>query len=247
MDICSKARLSKQRRSVRSQLVAAPLIVAQTGLERVRRLLSSGDPSVMEGLKLTDHYSVAEVLQYLCRAPFTLLMKLFDRVKGDDLEAQLLGLAADLDFSQSVLDLVSSKEALNPALNAVAEAFKRRALCGSFVSDTHCIALDALKYADTRGDNDQDGLATDIKSMYDKNKKQRRGDKATPNICWPYQRGICRWKSCRFAHICSLCGMDGHGSTYCGKRSSLQKLADQALGVSLKTEAPNPRRRTDRT
>ena len=57
-------------------------------------------------------------------------MKLFDRVKGDDLEAQLLGLAADLDFSQSFLDQVSSKEELNPALNAVAEAFKRRALCG---------------------------------------------------------------------------------------------------------------------
>ena len=71
-------------------------------------------------------------------------------------------MAADLDFAQSVLDLVSSNEELNPALNAVAEAFKRRALSGSFVSGTHCIALDALRYADTRSDNDQDGLATDI-------------------------------------------------------------------------------------
>ena len=81
--------MSKQRRSVRSQLVAAPLIVAQTGLEKIRQLLSSGDPSAMEGLKLSDHYSIAdaEVLQYLSRAPFTSLMKLFDRVKGDNLEA----------------------------------------------------------------------------------------------------------------------------------------------------------------
>ena len=79
--------MSKQRRSVRSQLVAAPLIVGQTGLEKIWQLLSSGDPSAMEGLKLSDHYSVAEVLQYLSRAPFTSLMKLFDRVKGDNLEA----------------------------------------------------------------------------------------------------------------------------------------------------------------
>ena len=144
----------------------------------------------MEDLKLGDQYSVAEVLKYLSRAPFTSLMKLFDRVKGDNLEARILGLAADPDFAQSVLDLVSSKEELNPALKAVAEAFKRRALSGSFVSDTHCVALDALRYADTRGDNDQDGLATDIKSLYDKNKKLQRGDKSTPNICWPYQRGM---------------------------------------------------------
>ena len=233
---------------MRSQLVAAPLMVAQTGLEKIRQLLSSGDPSAMESLNLSDHYSVAEVLQYLSRVPFTSLMKLFDRVKGDDLEARILGLAADLDFAQSVLDLVSSKEELNPALNAVAEAFKRRALSGSFVSDTHCIALDALRYADTKGENDQDGLATDIKSLYDKNRKLQRGDKPTPNICWPYQRGVCRWKSCRFTHMCSLCGVLGHGSMYCGKRSALQRLADQTLGATVKAEVPpNPRRRSDRT
>lgn len=223
-------------------------MVAQTGLEKIRQLLSSGDPSAMESLNLSDHYSVAEVLQHLSHAPFTSLMKLFDRIKGDNLEARILGLAADLDFAQSVLDLVSSKEELNPALNAVAEAFKRRALSGSFVSDTHCIALDALRYADSKGENDQDGLATDIKSLYDKNRKLQRGDKPTPNICWPYQRGVCRWKSCRFTHMCSLCGVLGHGSMYCGKRSALQRLADQTLGATVKAEVPpNPRRRSDRT
>ena len=41
-------------------------------------------------------------------------MKLFDRVKGDNFEAQMLELAADLDFVQSVLDLERSKEELNP-------------------------------------------------------------------------------------------------------------------------------------
>ena len=42
-DIGAKARLSKQRRIVRSQLIAAPLVVAQCGLRNICSMLTSGD------------------------------------------------------------------------------------------------------------------------------------------------------------------------------------------------------------
>ena len=149
-DISAKASTSVLRRSVRVQLAAAPLTVAQVGLQRLCTLLNSGDSSVLHRLSLGDHYTVAEILKMLSQAPPIAVLKLLDKAKSGDIASQARIVEADLDFVQSVLDLVAVNDSLNPSMNSVAEAFKRRLLYGRFASGEHSIKLDALVFAQTR-------------------------------------------------------------------------------------------------
>ena len=80
---------------------------------------------------------------------------------------------------------MNSKSEINPSLDAVAEAFKRRQLLGTFVTNNQNISLDALLYSDRVGLEDSDLAAPDVKKFYDRNRgpqttKRRRGG-----------RGIC--------------------------------------------------------
>ena len=68
-DISAKARSLVLRRSVRAQLIAAPLVVAQAGLHRLQVLLSSGDSPVLTSVRLGEHYSVAGTLKILSSLP----------------------------------------------------------------------------------------------------------------------------------------------------------------------------------
>ena len=74
---------------------------------------------------------------------------------------------AELDFVQTVNDLVNAKSELNPSLNAVVEAFKCRQLLGAFVADNHEINLDALLHRENLGSDDNDLSAPDVKKIAD--------------------------------------------------------------------------------
>ena len=145
-NIAAKAKSIKERRVMRSQLVGAPLMVAQTGLQSIVKLLSGGDDRVVDRLHLGDRLTVAEVLKSLSAAPPLTIMKLLGNDKGDQLQLKLGRLQSELDFVQSVSDLVASRDPLNPSLNAVTEAFKRRNLCGNFMKTGQDLKLQALMY-----------------------------------------------------------------------------------------------------
>ena len=83
---------------------------------------------------------------------------------GSWCEQQMDRVLAELDFVQTVNDLVGAKTELNPSLNAVAEAFKRRQLGGAFVMENHEINLDALLHRDSIGVHDSDLSAPDIRT-----------------------------------------------------------------------------------
>ena len=145
-NITTKAKSVKERRIVRSQLVGAPLIVAQSGLQSIVKLLSGGDDRVVDRLHLGDRLTVAEVLKSLSAAPPLTIMKLLDIDKGDQLRLKLGRLQSELDFVQSVTDLVASRDPLNPSLDAIAEAFRRRNLSGEFMKTGQDLKLQALMY-----------------------------------------------------------------------------------------------------
>ena len=63
MDISGKAKSPLQRRRVRSQLIGAPLFLAQIGLNNIQKALSEGDPGELEIIKLADEGTMAELLQ----------------------------------------------------------------------------------------------------------------------------------------------------------------------------------------
>ena len=190
-DIGAKAQLSRQRRVVRSQLITAPLVVAQSGFRNICSMLSTGDWTMLERLRLGDNIPVAETLKLLSLAPPLLVLRLLNREKGSGLVTLLENVSAEMDFVQTVADLVSSGDSINPSLNAMADAFRRRQLTGRFVSENNTIKMNALVYADTKSINDNDFAAKDIKEHYSPKGTQNRG-KSSKGVCYLFQRGRCR-------------------------------------------------------
>ena len=254
-DIGAKARKSKQRRVVRSQLIAAPLLLTQIGLRKIMSLVYSGDASVLERLRLAERYAVAELLKVLCLAPPISVLKLLNKVSGSELGQKLGMLAEELDFVQSVADLVSVNDQLNPSLNAVTEAFRRRQLSGKFVNGNQNIKLDALVYAESTTKTDKDLAATDIVEHYTPKVKKslNKGGYAT-GLCFAYQKGECRWNNCRFSHLCSFCRSTRHGEIDCKKKKRAdtdarrqRPASDHKATASGKADVPpHPRYRRDR-
>ena len=92
-----------------------------------------------------------------------MVLQLIYGERGIACERQMEKILAELDFVQTVIDLVGAKSELNPPLNTAAEAFKRRQLLGAFVADNHEISLDALLHSDNLGSDDNDLSAPDVK------------------------------------------------------------------------------------
>ena len=82
VDISGKAKSPVQRRRIRSQLIGAPLFVAQVGLNNIQQALSEGDPVELETIKLADEGTMAELLQKLARAPFASVLKLLSKKRS---------------------------------------------------------------------------------------------------------------------------------------------------------------------
>ena len=221
-------------------------MVAQTGLQSIVGLLSRGDKSVLDNLRLGDRLTVAEVLKALNMAPPLSVMKLLNLESGTQLESRLGQLLAELDFTQAVSDLVALRDQLNPSMDAVAEAFKRRNLSGVFLKDNQNLSLQALMFSLEKSGNDSDLLTAEIKNTDGRGPSNR--------TCYAYQRGVCRWAKCIYQHRCSLCNKFGHGkwqcysnSTKCNERGPTDDGEKKTgRGQDKGVVPPNPRYRRDR-
>ena len=189
-------------------------MVVQAGLHQLRVLLGSGDTPLLASVRLGEHYLGAETLKLLSRVPPLSVLNLLDQVKVSELASLSAKVTAELDFVQATVDLVAAKDSLNPSMNAVAEAFKRRHLVGRFAAGEHNIKVDSLVFADTKSTNNFDHCATDIHKEVAEKKNQSSRRRQT-NICLDCQRGYCRWRNCRFDHRCAECGNRGHGQRNC--------------------------------
>ena len=210
-DTSGKAQTSKLRRTVRSQLAAAPLLIAQVDLQRLRALLDNCDSQILARIKLDEQYTVAETLKFLSKAPPLSVLELLVRTRANDISSQAAKVSAELDFTQMVLDLTAAKDSLNPSVNAVAEAFRRRYIGGKFASGDHSIQVDSLVYPETRTSTDFDHCATFRGACCRKPASLDR----QRTTCIDFQRGDCRWRNCKLDHRCSSCGTRGHGQKDC--------------------------------
>ena len=86
------------RRSVRSQLIAAPLVVAQAGLHRLQVLLGGGNSPVLTSVRLGEYCSVAETLKILSSLPPMSVLKLLDQARAAELASLSATVASELDF-----------------------------------------------------------------------------------------------------------------------------------------------------
>ena len=147
-----------------------------------------------------------------------------------------------LDYTQRLVNIVGDKPALNPVMNAVAEAFTRRRVSGCFGDQS--VRIDTLLNASSKGSNDDDErVARDInRKINATNGKQQ--------VCFLFQSNECTFRKCRFRHECSLCKSTTHGMINCRKRIPAERRTAPAEPDHAAAEPtrrpPHPRFRRDR-
>ena len=76
------------------------------------------------------------------------------------------------------------------------------------------------------------------------------GKKNNKGICWRFNKGICNYPNCRFAHKCTVCGGTNHGAHNCYKKGKRQDLRNvnannnnhNVVGVSTETQGGEKRK-----
>ena len=212
-------------------LVGAPLFTAQLGAHKVRKLLSTGGD--IGKLDLTAVGSAGQFIKSLGKMSPLNVLRLIDETNEKSLTAALLQHADDLDYVQSLLNVIGTEAGVNPAMNAVADAFSRRRFSHRFKTGDQNVKLDALLNSGCKVPADDDEAV---------GQKTRKGPQYQPNAdsvkpCFLFQSNTCSFQPCKFRHVCLICQSPSHGSNNCEVRNSRP---------SVPTRPPHPRYRRDR-
>ena len=212
-------------------LVGAPLFTAQLGAHKIRKLLSTGGD--IGTLDLTAVGSAAQFIKSLGKMSPLNVLRLIDKTNEKALTAALLQHADDIDYVQSLLNVIGTETGVNPAMNAVADAFSRRRFSQRFKTGDQNVKLDALLNSECRVPADDDEAV---------GQKSRRSPQSQPNTnyakpCFLFQSGTCSFQPCKFRHVCLICHSPSHGSNTCDRRSSQTVVPNKP---------PHPRFRRDR-
>ena len=245
LDLSSKIKDLKGRRSARATLMGAVLFIAQAGLNNINSILGSGDSEILERLDPTSIGSAAQFKKAVTCSPPLQLLKFANEAKFNVLNESLCQLASDLDYLQSLTTSLSNETSLNPSMNAVCDAFSRRRTTRRFRSHGQSVELDTLLNQSRKGKRDDDALP------FLSNSKPGYSFKST-RTCFRFQEGTCSFPSCRFRHQCSVCNSRSHGSRSCTGRAgtTLQGRIEQqppaTTTSSTSSRPPHPRFRRDR-
>ena len=213
-DLGVKAKSTHDRNNARAMLAAAPLMIAQQGALKLRKIMMEGDTSILTDLRLDETTTVAQVFDKLKALPPLAILKLCNKEVGDLVKECLLQQSDDLDFVQDVLDLVGSDSALTPTLHAVLAGFARRNNHRRFKHGQTSIAMDRLRFTHLASPNDKD--EPNIRNI---NYRNKRG--ISKAICHHFQKrtGCRKLYVCVFEHKCIICESKSHGAFSCKDRS----------------------------
>ena len=203
-DLSMKANDLRERRLARSQLIGAPLFIAQLGAYEIRQDLISGKEDILDKIQPHTVGTAAEFKKALGQAPPLEIIKFVNKPLFEKLSKGLLQHADDLDYVQDVVTSLGEKTGLNPSMNAVADAFMRKRFTGRFKREGQSVELDTLLHSSSKTAQDADEEAG----------KQQTNFRSS-NPCHHFQNGSCPYARCRFLHICSLCKSNSHGSKSC--------------------------------
>ena len=157
----------------------------------------------------------------------------------------LLQHADDLDYLQNLITSLSKQVSVNPAMNAVVEAFSRRRLSGRFKTGTQSVELDLLLKQGTKSALDDDVAMTSKLSAR----------KPVNRLCLLFQKGNCTWSPCVYAHRCQHCNSKSHGQHNCPKKQRSQTVVEstdrersgqETNNTTNTSRPPHPRYRRDR-
>ena len=211
-------------------LIGAPLFTAQLGAHSIRKALSLGKDGIT--VDLAARGTAGQFIKLLGQMPPLEVLKLINKPSYDALTGKLLQHADDLDYSQNLLNLVGENSEVNPAMNAVSEAFNRRRFSNRFKTGDQNVALDALLNSKSKGKTDDD------EAVLTRNHRET-GNKTNDTLsreCFLYQSGSCNFRPYRYRHVCLVCGSSSHCAKQCYTRNTSQR----------NNRPPHPRHRRDR-
>ena len=144
----------------------------------------------------------------------------------------LLQHADDIDYLQTLITSLGRRSEVNPSMNVVIDALRRRRFKGRLKSQGESVELDTLLHKETKGEKDQDAEFP---------KKTVRGQNfPDKRMCYAFQKNSCVYPNCRYRHVCSVCDSESHGAIACNRKSNTGGDAVK------KTKPPHPRYRRDR-
>ena len=246
VDLSAKTKMSpKSRRLARAMFVGAVLFVQQMGFREIQRIMTHGDRTILDNMNLGSYGTAGEFMKALSKAPLLQILEVTNRLKHKEVQEKLLQHDEGLDYLQSLVTLAGNEPALNPAMNALNEAFTRRWCTGSFRSGERGIELDTLVHMSTKGEKDNDDTI-ETQSITGTSQKQRP--------CFAFQNDNCSRTRCRYLHECLMCGSSSHGASRCSsnrrrrsrrssERSSSRRDTNQC---EEKERPPHPRYRRAR-
>ena len=211
-------------------LVGAPLFSAQLGAHTIRKLLSSGDDTTTFNLATVG--TAGQFIKSLGKMSPLNVLRLINKNNEEALTASLLQHADDLDYIQNLLNVIGAEPGVNPAMNAVADAFSRRRFSGRFKTGDQNVKLDALLNSRSKVPTDDD----DAVGHKTQRVAHRQSDTTYSKPCFLFQSGNCSFKPCRYRHICLVCQSPSHGSNNCEIRNPRP----------TSSRPPHPRYRRDR-
>ena len=176
-------------------LVGAPLFAAQLGAHKIRKLLSSGGDPVNFDLAAVG--TAGQFIKALGKMSPLNVLRLIEKTNEKSLTDALLQHADDLDYVQNLLNLIGSETGVNPAMNAVSEAFCRRRFTGRFKTGDQNVKLDALLNSGSKVTTDDD------EAVRQRTRKgsQIQSNASSTKTCFRYQTDTCNFRPCRFRHV----------------------------------------------
>ena len=211
-------------------LAGAPLFSAQLGAHTVRKLLSSGDDATTFNLATVG--TAGQFIKALGKMSPLNVLRLINKTNEEALTASLLQHADDLDYIQNLLNVIGSEPGVNPAMNAVSDAFSRRRFSGRFKTGDQNVKLDALLNSRSKVPTDDDEVA----GHKTQRGARRQSDTTSDRTCFLFQTGNCSFTPCRYRHVCLVCNSPSHGSNNCEVRNPRPTSG----------RPPHPRYRRDR-
>ena len=248
-DLSSKTTTNKSRRLARAMFFGAVLFAGQLGAQQLCSLMTKGDKTILENMRPDYYGSAAQFKKALAKAPLLQIVEHVDKARAKEIIDSLQQHTNDLDYLQSLITSASSDPPINPSMNALTDAFKRRRFTGSFQSEARSIELDTLVHMATKGEEDDEDR--EQKEDSTRGKATRITDHTSP--CYAFQHANCDRTQCRYQHVCMLCSSSSHGAKDC-KSNEHKSSGSSSKGGAKKRGAkkrkkerpPHPRFRRDR-
>ena len=163
------------------------------------------------------------------------ILRMTDKKRCEVISEKLLQHGDDLDYVQTLLIVLGDRTDINPAMNAVVDAFNRRRFTGRFKMANQSVELDTLLNESTKGVKDGD------EAIQQKTKRQEAKPQSTSRPCFLFQTSNCTFRTCKYRHACMICQSPGHGSATC-PTTNAQRFTPVGSAAASVVNAPPQQR-----